>query len=544
MTLLVRQWRRSVAEPIHILDPRKESERVSIAAAKPKSAHDRLGLNVFSNWTTYAVSLAISFVISPLMVHKLGDTGYGIWALSLQVGTFIGILDFGLRVALTRYVTHYHAKDEMGQLHDALSVALTALAGLGILSLMVTSVLIYFLPRIVHVPPGMESLARWVMLLIGLQVSLSFPGATFAGLLAAMSRYDLLNLSVILISVVKALLIWLVLTRGYGVLAVAIVFLSTSCATFLFQFALAWQLYGGFRFRLDRRQLDSAFKPLLNFSFFAFLLAISGRVVLWSDNIVVGVVLGPAIVTFYAIGGNLIDYLQGILSSSMMAMIPLATSYHAHSEDEKLRSLFSRGSRFLLLLVVPAIIGFLVLGTPFLTLWMGARYVAISGKVLVLLSIPVLFAPMRGTAHQILYGTSRHKFNAYASLVEAAANLALSVILARGIGAVGVAWGTLIPAVLASGIVVPLYTLRRLTMDWRNFYWENWVLPVLGGLPYMALLYLLRSMNVTSNWTGFWATVIGSLPLYYLFVWFLVLREPEKEMVRHQMRLTFGLVTS
>jgi O-antigen/teichoic acid export membrane protein len=511
---------------------------------KPATAHHRLGFNVISNWLGYAVSVAIGFVIAPLMVHKLGDVGYGVWALVLQVGAYISILDFGVRIALTRYVTHYHAKDEMDQVHEAFSAALLVLAGIGIVSLLVTCSIVYFMPRMFHVPAGMESAARWTMFLIGLQVSLSFPGVTFSGLLASISRYDLINLTAISVAVAKALLIWLVLTRGYGLLAVAIVFFSASCATYLLQFAFAWSLYGGFRFRVNREKLASTLKPLLNFSFFAFLLAISGRLVLWTDNIVIGVILGPAIVTFYAIGGNLVDYLLGILSSSVSAFVPLATSYDAQSQDAKLRSLFSRGSRFLLLLVLPAIVGFLVLGGPFITLWMGSRYMAISGEVLILLAIPILFAPMRGTAHQILYGTNGHRFNAYASLTEAGINLALSIFLAYRIGAVGVAWGTLIPAVLTAGIVVPLYTLHRLKMSWRDFYWDSWILPVLSALPYMGLLYMLRLTGIASTWTGFCATAIGSLPFYYLFAWFLVLRKPEKEMVRHQVRLTFGLATS
>jgi O-antigen/teichoic acid export membrane protein len=505
---------------------------------KPTTAHHHFGRNILSNWGTYAVSLAVGFLISPLLVHKLGDTAYGIWALSLQIGAYLSVLDLGVRIALTRYVTHYLAKDEMEQVHGALSVGVTALGSVGILSLLVTIVLVHFLPSIVHIPTGMQSVARWTLLLIGLQVALSFPGAIFAGMLAALSRYDLLNGSVILVSVAKALLIWLLLTRGQGLLAVATVSLVTSCTSYLLQFVLASRLYGGFRYQLDREKIRSTLKPLLNFGFFAFLLGISGRLVLWSDNIVIGVILGPAVVTFYAIAGNLIDYLQGILSSSLSVLVPLATSYDAASEEEKLQSLFSRGSRFLLLLLLPAIIAVVVLGPGFISLWIGARYVEISGKVLILLAIPLLFAPMRGAAHQILYGTNRHKYSAFISLGEAFTNLALSIILAYRIGAVGVAWGTLVPSVLSAGIVIPMYALRRLGMNWRSFYWNSFLLPVLSGLPYMGLLYMMRSMGSVSNLVRLFATVIGSLPLYYLFVWFLVLKRPEQELVRNQVRLT------
>jgi O-antigen/teichoic acid export membrane protein len=511
---------------------------------KPTTAHHQLGRNILSNWGTYAVSLAVGFLISPVLVHKLGDTAYGIWAFSLQLGAYLSVLDLGVRIALTRYITHYHAKNEMDHVHEAFSVGVTALGSLGIVSLLVTIVLVHFLPNIVHVPIGMQSVARWALFLIGIQVALSFPGAIFAGMLAALSRYDLLNATVITISVAKGLLIWLLLTNGHGLLAVAIVSLVTGCATFALQFALASRLYGGFRYRLHRDQFKPTLKPLLNFGFFAFLLGISGRLVLWSDNVVIGVILGPAMVTFYAIAGNLIDYLQGILSSSLSVLVPLATSYDARSEEEKLRFLFLRGSRFLLLLLLPAIIAVLVLGPSFISLWMGARYVEISGKVLVLLAIPLVFAPMRGAAQQILYGSNRHKFSAFISLGEAFTNLALSIILAYRIGAVGVAWGTLIPGVLSAGIVIPVYTLRRLTMNWQNFYWNSFLFPVLAGLPYMGLLYLMRSMGLTSNLVNFFATVIGSLPLYYVFVWLLVLKKPEQEIVRSQVRLTLKQVVS
>jgi len=511
---------------------------------KPTTAHHQLGRNILSNWGTYAVSLAVGFLISPVLVHKLGDTAYGIWAFSLQLGAYLSVLDLGVRIALTRYITHYHAKNEMDHVHEAFSVGVTALGSLGIVSLLVTIVLVHFLPNIVHVPIGMQSVARWALFLIGIQVALSFPGAIFAGMLAALSRYDLLNATVITISVAKGLLIWLLLTNGHGLLAVAIVSLVTGCATFALQFALASRLYGGFRYRLHRDQFKPTLKPLLNFGFFAFLLGISGRLVLWSDNIVIGIILGPAMVTFYAIAGNLIDYLQGILSSSLSVLVPLATSYDARSEEEKLQYLFSRGSRFLLLLFLPAIIAVLVLGPGFISLWMGARYVETSGKVLVLLAIPLVFAPMRGAAQQILYGSNRHKFSAFISLGEAITNLALSIILIYRIGAVGVAWGTLIPGVLSAGIVIPVYTLRRLTMNWQNFYWNSFLFPVLARLPYMGLLYLMRSMGLTSNLVNFFATVIGSLPLYYVFVWLLVLKKPEQEIVRSQVRLTLKQVVS
>ena len=211
----------------------------------------------------YAVSLGIGFLVAPLLVHRLGDTGYGIWSLSLQFGAYIAVLDFGVRIALTRYLTHYHAKGDMDQVHGAFSVGVTILAVIGLFSLIVTLILVHFLPKLITIPVELQSVARWTLLLIGLQVSVSFPGAIFGGMLAALSRYDLLNITTIVTSIAKALLFWFVLARGYGLLSVAIVMLLAACATHVWQFVLAWRLYGGFQYRIGRELVDKTSNPFL-----------------------------------------------------------------------------------------------------------------------------------------------------------------------------------------------------------------------------------------------------------------------------------------
>src|SRR3970040_1613055 len=83
----------------------------SLAEGTPRpqveAAHHRVGRNIVSNWTGFGVNLLVSFLISPFLVHNLGDIGYGIWAVSLQLCGSLSLLDIGLRTAVTRYLTHH-----------------------------------------------------------------------------------------------------------------------------------------------------------------------------------------------------------------------------------------------------------------------------------------------------------------------------------------------------------------------------------------------------------------------------------------------------
>jgi len=493
---------------------------------------------MLSNWASLVVGLVIAFLLAPYMVHKLGDSKYGIWAFSLQLASYLGVMDFGLRIALTRYFTHYHARNEYHHVHDAVSVGLAILAFVGFVSLLITLVLVYFLPHWIKVPPELHSTARLVFFLIGLQIAVAFPGNLFGAMLAAVSRYDLLNFTLMLNPIMGALLIWLALSHGLGLVSVALIALVSNGINYLFNFFLARRLYGSIRFGMTRKQFQTHIRPLLTFSAFAFLLSVSGRLVLWSDNIVVGFVLGPAIVTFYAIGGNLVDAMQRLLGSSTMVFVPMATSFNARSEEERLRALLVKGSRFTFLLILPGIIGFLVLGRAFIGLWMGPRYVQLSGAVLILLTLSLVFAPLRGTCHQILYGMNRHRFNAYASLTEAFINLVLSIILAYKIGAVGVAWGTMIPSLFFSGLVIPLYTAKHVGISWTKLCWESWVIPAVSSIPFAILLMVAVRLGIPFAWSGFWVTVICSLVFYIAFAWFVVFSKAEKETVYSQIRTT------
>ena len=69
--------------------------------------------NIASNWVGYGINMAVSFLLSPLLVHRLGDVAYGIWAIAVQLGAYMGVLDFGVRVAVTRFLTQFHERGEL-----------------------------------------------------------------------------------------------------------------------------------------------------------------------------------------------------------------------------------------------------------------------------------------------------------------------------------------------------------------------------------------------------------------------------------------------
>jgi O-antigen/teichoic acid export membrane protein len=516
-----------------------------MAATSPKSVgearHHKVVSNIFSNWGSNIVGAVGGFLLAPVMVHRLGDAGYGFWAFGMQLSTYLSLMDLGLRSSVVRFLTHHHTRGERDQINGVVSVAVVLLSSLAILCVIVSVFAAAFLPHMIKIPPQMLTAAKWTVLLISWTVALTFPGALFTGAIASLSRYDLLNVRYTVTIIVRCLLTWLVLVRGGRIVAIALVWFMVSAVSLACDFVMANRLYGGFEFRLDRHSYKPIAKKLFAFSVYAFLVGISARLVLWSDNVVIAIILGPIAVTLYAIGANLLDIARGALNAITMVFVPLATSYDAKGDMAALRRLLVRGSRMGLLVILPGLLAFFVVGRDFIGLWMGARYEAVAGTVTILLSVAVLFAPLQATSNQILYGMNRHQLYARITIIEALVNLGLSIFLAYRIGVVGVAWGTMVPAVIVEGIFVPVYTARQVQQSIGGLYWQAWIKPLLLGSPYMLWLIVLHRAGWTNSWHGFVAAIISGLLIYLGITWFLGLSEQDRQMLRQRIRSSMSL---
>ena len=147
--------------------------------------------NVLSNWGGQVFGVGLSFFVAPFIVHRLGDTAYGVWILVMSIAGYMGLLDLGVRGAVTRYVAGFSASgrdEEAGRTASAaLQIFLTTAAAVVILSV----VLSVFAVDHFNIPAAYRVAARLVLILSGLNVGISLLSGVYAGVIAARQRFDL-----------------------------------------------------------------------------------------------------------------------------------------------------------------------------------------------------------------------------------------------------------------------------------------------------------------------------------------------------------------
>ena len=94
--------------------------------------------NVFSNWSGFLLRGVISLVLTPILIHYLGDFQYGLWVLVMSVVDYSGILDLGIRPTLHRFVARWKSLNDRTALNETIGSAFTISCGAGLLVLLVT----------------------------------------------------------------------------------------------------------------------------------------------------------------------------------------------------------------------------------------------------------------------------------------------------------------------------------------------------------------------------------------------------------------------
>jgi O-antigen/teichoic acid export membrane protein len=228
-------------------------------------------------------------------------------------------------------------------------------------------------------------------------------------------------------------------------------------------------------------------KRVKGYSTHAFLAMVAGRTSVQSGAIIVGIFLGAAPVTYFALASRLVEFAKALLRTATNTLTPAVSSLEAAGDFDAIRRMLLRGTRWVLYLILPVQLGLVIFGRPFLSIWLGdSNYAERCYPVLVILSSTLTLVIAQSMASRILYGTGRLRSFARAAMLEAVAVLLLSFLLAPRFGLIGVA-----VAIAAPNLVMCLWaighTARGLGVTARRYLFDAWLAPTLLALAPLGI---------------------------------------------------------
>lgn len=465
------------------------------------------------------VTACLAFFMAPLILHALGNYDYGIWEIVFSIVGYMGILDFGLQPAIVRYVARYTALQKREELQKIYSSSLLCLGAVGVVLCLALWVGAILAPPFLSPPDGERGRYACFLAIIGVQILIIFTGSVFDCFLQGLQRYSLRSAVNVISSVFGAAIVAFFLLRGHGLLTIATVdVIGRLCKFVVFACWLSRPINGGYRFRrsdVSRETLTEMFR----FGVKNLVYAISVRMAVASDTLVIGAFLGAAVVPFYVIPANLLGYGRSLVWQATDVLMPYFSQMDAQGDRNAIHSAYFKISRYSLGVIVPLMLGIAALGPDFIALWMGPEYATKGTRVLYLLVAAYGVMLLNPNCSRYLIGCNRHGVLARVGLASAILNVGLSVALVSVIGIEGVAAGTLLSYSLAEPYL--LWVICRILDVTVWDYVKRVVLPVApAALAQVILLWAWKThWPVDSYLDLFLATscsVIVFIPLFFI----------------------------
>jgi O-antigen/teichoic acid export membrane protein len=468
--------------------------------------------NVSSSWFSLAVNILVGIFLSPFILHRLGDTAYGIWVLIFSVIGYYGLFDLGIRSSVIRYVSTFTATNDHGRLASLISTSLATYSAIGCVALVVTLVCSFFVDTLFRIPPGFLTTSRWLFLIVGSSVAVGFPIGIFGGILEGMGKFYFVNLTNLAATLLRASLIVLALNRNYGLLTIAVITVVLPTLGSLVRGVIVLRLL---RVPLGCKYIDRrSFRDIANYSAISLIIMIAYKVRFKTDEIVIGTFLSVTAITYFSISDRLLEYASEVVSSLAQIFVPMAGQSDAKGNMNHLRKILIAGNRACALLIFPITAILIILGKSVIEAWVGVRYVTVSYPVLIVMLIPLTFSLAQGASTRILYGMARHKSLALVTLMESIANLILSIVLIHPFGIIGDAAGTAIPLACTTLFFLPRHLCRLLNVPVRAFLRETYTLPLILCIPLIITLLLMRQWFIPHTYQQVGLQILISLVPY------------------------------
>lgn len=488
------------------------------------------------SYVQMGLSVIVGLLFTPVMIKLLGQSEYGLYNTVASTISMLSILRLGFNNSYIRYYAKYKKRQDNDYIFKLNGVFLALFILIGAISFVCGVFLTFNLEIVFSSGLTIEEygIARVLMMLLTLNLSISFPMSVFSNIISANERYIFLKSLDAVKTVMGPMVSLPLLLMGHGSVGMVAVTLAVSlfvdgCYTY---YVLA-KLKNKFIFSLPEK---GVLQDLGAYTFFIALELIVDQINWNIDKMLLARFKGTAVVAVYSVGYSLYSYYQSFSSSISGVFTPsihglINTITDIKEQREALTEIFTKVGRIQFIILSLLSTGILFFGKFFITrIWASTQYEE-SYYVALLLIIPATIALIQNLGIEIQRAEYKHQFRSIIYSLMAVINLFLSILLCQLYGAIGSAAGTALSLLIANGLIMNIYYHKKCNID-MIFFWKSisrlslaLIVPLLFGtiisfffIPKTIYMYLIE--------------ILVYIVVFYESMWYFGMNEYEKNLLK------------
>jgi len=503
----------------------------------PITTSKKLAQNALFNGATIVINSVIYFFLIRFFLGQLGEKRYGVWLLVASIFQYRDLMGMGLNSAVNRYIPVYLAKGNEKGIQQVINTTFFFFLTLAIIMVLLTLVVYFNVGSWFIIEPELVNVASKLVLVVGLcgacAMSLSLSSAVLSGL----QRYDIINIGVLVPVVVRTVLLVVLLRGGCGLITMGLIFGLSEIVMRLLQLTFARKLFP--RVSISLASVDlRLLKEMLAYGINTFLYATGAVIISKASDVIIGIFIGTAGVSQFAITTAAILLLSQFLQAFTQAIKPAVSDLDARDEHSQVREISLLMQKYSLLLIIPAGCFLVVMGREFLWVWVGQKFqdpavIDVMSTILVILTLGHCLRLAQNTNFLVLVGKGDHRIFGILMAVTAISCVLLSVFSVEVLhkGLIGIAWSNFLPLAVTSGLILPIYFNRKMHISARESVLRVWLPALLGTLPTVAMISVWKYLSAPNSWLEIASVVTASMGLTLISSWFLSLDQVERKRI-------------
>lgn len=494
----------------------------------------QMSLGVLLSYVSIAVKLVTGLLYTPILLHSLGKSQYGVYSLCTSFVGYLTILNAGVNAAYIRFYVQEKAlhKDNVEKLNGLFCKIFIVLSTIGFVGGLCVS---YFSPFIfgLKITPNEYELVRKCFILLAFTIAIEIFTCVFRSFIMANEEFIFSKIIDILTALLYPVMAIPLLHRGEDCTAVITVRFIVAVITLLFDYIFC-------RKKLDIRFLfkkseSVMLKNISQFIAFIALQSIMDQLNWQIDKFILARIQGTSEISIYSVGSTFNSYFLLIGGAVSGVFIAEINRLVAANDEVRLNDLFRRTCKLFTYLIGFIITAFVTFGRPFILRWAGEDY-SRSFTVGWMLMVPVTFSMIMGLGQDIARAKNRHQIQIIINICICIVNMLVSIPLADYYGSVGSAFGTFMAEIIVCMIVQPLYYSRMLGINMKNVFSD--IVRYLPGLAIPAFLgFLLNYLDIVkSDYSSILLFGVVFTAIYFISIWICSMNSNDRQYVREIFR--------
>lgn len=468
-----------------------------------------------------------NLVLTPLYLKYLGLEQYGLYQMIYAIAHYILILDFGVGTTMVRYISTYHAKGDYETEKNFSAHCLGIVIFIDVLIVIAGLIINKYLLKIYPTITVNEApLAHTIFMIMIVTIVLTIIERFAQGTIMAYENFVIVR-AIALIKVISKLGLTLILLVAH--IGLTAIVLSDLIVTVLSIIAMVYYSISKLNFKIKYSNFDKALMgSILTFMLAIFLQSVVQYVNNTVDKTILGIMTTKTDVAIYSVAMTFLTLFNALPSEISSVFLPQAAKIVQTNETrDTLTRFVARPGRYQFMICGAIIVGFILFGKEFITLWAGEDTIN-AWNVALIIMIPNMIPLIENNVISVLDAKKKRLFRSVVLVGISIVNIAVSVVLVKQYGMIGAPIGTAFAYFVGYGIIMNVYYNNTIGINvvsmFKTIVSKVWLCIIIAGLSSGSLNLVFTSYR----WPTFLLKLMAFCMVYFISLYIYGFNDEEK----------------